>query len=98
MMKLGKRATMGLPFALALQDRGSGRIAVPVPLPLINKPVVYLLQLQACFLDQSCLVFLLKSYQVTLLLRKRQPHGLCLDDGFKEGNANGIKRTGKRNK
>lgn len=34
-----------IPFTFAFRDGGCRRIAVPVPFPLINEPIVYLLQL-----------------------------------------------------
>lgn len=62
-----------LPFAFALQDCRSGSIAVPVPFPLIYKPIIYLLQLQACFLYQFRLILLLKIHTLAKVILKAHP-------------------------
>lgn len=48
------------PLAFTLWGRWRWKVGMPVPFPLIYKPVIYLLQLQACFLHQFCFIFLLK--------------------------------------
>lgn len=48
-----------LPFSFALGWSRCWWIAVPVPFPLVDEPVIDLLELQSCFLHQSCLVLLL---------------------------------------
>ena len=50
---------IAVPFSLALVWRGRGRVAVPVPLALVDEPVVDLLQLQPRLLHQPRLVLLL---------------------------------------
>lgn len=52
---------VAIPFAFSFQGCWCWRIGVPIPLPLVNKPIVYLLQLQTSFLNQLCFIFLLKT-------------------------------------
>jgi len=50
-------------FALGLQGSEGVRVVVPIPLALVNEPIVDLLQLQSCLLHQFCLViFLFKTH------------------------------------
>lgn len=53
--------SVAIPFAFSLQGCWGWRICMPIPLPLINKPVIYLLQLKTSFLNQLCFIFLLKT-------------------------------------
>lgn len=49
-----------LPLALGLQGGDGLGIVVPVSLPLVDEPVVYLLQLQPCLLHEFRLVIFLE--------------------------------------
>lgn len=53
-----------LALALGLERVGRVGVVMPVALPLVDEPVVDLLQLQPCFLHQFCLVVLLPIYKI----------------------------------
>jgi hypothetical protein len=56
------------PFGL---ENSWGWVAVPIPLPLVDEPVVDLLQLQACLLHKSCFLILLSRGTKTNRTKKK---------------------------
>ena len=48
-----------LSFTFGLENRGWWWVAVPIPLSLVDEPIVDLFQLQPCFLNKPCLLVLL---------------------------------------
>lgn len=60
-------------ISLALVGGGGRWVGLPVPLPLVDEPVVDLLQLQSCLLHQSSLVIFLQKLGITYLVSDINP-------------------------